>query len=73
MTATAFVSEWLAVPGVPSDATLSTIQASGSALSANSWKKIGDAVTATGTVSSQTEAVIPRLRSFYRYRHVLFE
>ncbi|MDB4433015.1 right-handed parallel beta-helix repeat-containing protein, partial [Akkermansiaceae bacterium] len=42
-------------------------------LSANSWKKIGDAVTATGTVSSQTEAVIPRLRSFYRYRHVLFE
>ena len=42
-------------------------------LSANSWKKIGDAVTATGTVSSQTEAVVPRLRRFYRYRHVLFE
>lgn len=42
-------------------------------LSANSWKKIGDATTATGTVSSQTEAVIPRPRRFYRYRHVLFE
>ena len=42
-------------------------------LSANSWEKVGTAVTATGTVSSQTEAVVPRLRSFYRYRHVLIE
>lgn len=42
-------------------------------LSTNSWKKIGDAVTATGTASSQTEAVIHRSRCFYRYRHVLFK
>ena len=42
-------------------------------LSANSWEKVGAAVTATGTVSSQTEAVVPRNRSFYRYRHILFE
>lgn len=42
-------------------------------LSANSWEKVGAAVTATGIVSSQTEAVVPGLRSFYRYSHVLFE
>jgi hypothetical protein len=42
-------------------------------LSANSWKKIGNAVTATGTISSQTLPVTPHFRRFYRYRHVLFE
>ena len=42
-------------------------------LSANSWENVGTAVTAIGTVSSQTEAVGPRIRRFYRCRHVLFE
>ncbi|MEM7147803.1 MAG: right-handed parallel beta-helix repeat-containing protein [Verrucomicrobiota bacterium] len=42
-------------------------------LSANAWENVGAAVTATGTVSSQTEAVGPRLRRFYRCRHVLIE
>jgi len=42
-------------------------------LSANSWQDVGVAVTVTGTASSQTEAVGPGLRRFYRYRHVLFK
>lgn len=42
-------------------------------LSANSWENVGAAVIATGTASSQTEAIGPGLRRFYRYRHVLFE
>lgn len=42
-------------------------------LSANSWENVGAAVTATGAVSSQTEAVGSRLRRFYRCRHVLFD
>ncbi|MDB4438416.1 hypothetical protein N9195_02385 [bacterium] len=42
-------------------------------LSPNLWQDVGDAVTATGTASSQTEVVDPGLRRFYRYRHVLFE
>lgn len=42
-------------------------------LSANSWQDIGVAVTASGTTSSQTEAVGPGLRRFYRYRHVFVE
>ena len=42
-------------------------------LSTNSWDKIGAVVTATGTVSSQTETVVPRFRHFYRCKHVLFE
>ena len=42
-------------------------------LSANAWENVGAAVTATGPVSSQTEAVGPRLRRFYRSRHVLIE
>ena len=42
-------------------------------LSTNSWDKIGAVVTATGTVSSQTETVVPRFRHFYRCKHVLFD
>ena len=42
-------------------------------LSANSWENVGAAVTATGAVSSQTEAVGALLRRYYRCRHVLFE
>lgn len=42
-------------------------------LSANAWENVGAAVTATGPVSSQSEDVGPRLRRFYRSRHVLFE